>query len=226
MRSIEINPTCVPQSAEALGECLSRVRQFVNRAQIDIDDGIFAPHLTWPYASPGSFSSVEFPRMEGAILEIHLMVAEPKDIGIACARAGAERLIGHFEALGKGADVAATFKLWRESGAKEIGLGVLMQTPPDALYPFMHECDFILMMSIATIGVQGIPYDTRAPARIAEFHAQYPDIPIAVDGGVSEANIVALVRAGASRFGVGSAIMKSDDPKRAYEKLKTLAENA
>jgi len=87
-------------------------------------------------------------------------------------------------------------------------------------------CDVVQVMSIATLGKQGAPYDVRAIARIKELHTKYPELVISVDGGVSEKNIADLARAGARRFGVGSAITKAPDPKAAYLNLKAIAESA
>jgi pentose-5-phosphate-3-epimerase len=52
---------------------------------------------------------------------------------------------------------------------------------------YLPHVDFVLLMTIPRIGVQGIPYEPSAPARVAKFHAKYPNVPISVDGGVSEA---------------------------------------
>ena len=101
-----------------------------------------------------------------------------------------------------------------------------MDTSFELVAPLVEICDVVHLMSIATIGTQGIPYDPSAPARIAEFHGRFPHMLISVDGGVSEKNIADLVRAGARRFGVGSALMRSENPGKAYETLKSLAENA
>ena len=60
-------------------------------------------------------------------------------------------------------------------------------------------------------------------ARIRELHDTYPALAIAVDGGVGEANIAKLAQAGATRFGVGSAITKTPDPAAADEALLAMA---
>ena len=103
---------------------------------------------------------------------------------------------------------------------------MLFQTPLADIAPYLPCADFVLLMTIARIGVQGIPFEQESISRVAEFRRMYPDVPIAVDGGVSEKNIADLVRAGATHFGVGLAIAKSSDPKEAYEHLKKTAENA
>ena len=103
---------------------------------------------------------------------------------------------------------------------------MLLQTSLESVAPYLPLVDFVQLMTIASIGVQGIPYDTSAPARVGEFHKRYPEVLISVDGGVSASNIGELARAGASHFGVGSAISKAPDPAEEYLRLKSLAESA
>ncbi len=224
--AIEIIPTCVPRAAEDLAECARAIRPFSTAIHIDVTDGLFAPSHTWPYTKHGVFGTFDLAGAHGLVKEIHLMVEEPRTIGIQFARAGALRILGHVEAFPTADDAHGALDAWRRAGAREVGLGILMETPFEVLEHHLLAVDVIHMMSIARIGTQGIPYDTRAPERIAEFHERYPEILISVDGGVSESNIEDLVRAGARRFGVGSALSKAPDPKAAFVKLKTLAESA
>ncbi len=223
---IEIIPTCVPRDASDLAAGVEAASSFATAIHIDIDDGIFAPITTWPYIKQGEFASFDLSPAEGIFSELHLMVEEPKEIGNAFARAGARRIVGHVEGFADGNEVRDALSAWRRAGASEVGLGLLLRTPFEVIAPHVSECDVVHLMSIATIGTQGIPYESSAPARIAEFHRLFPGVMISVDGGVSENNIADLVRAGARRFGVGAAISKAPNPKTAYEHLKSTAENA
>lgn len=224
-RMIEIIPTHVPASAEDLAAGAERIRNFSSSIHVDVDDGIFAPHVTWPYVSAGVFEPFELSSLAALDVEVHLMVEQPGEIGMAFARAGATRIIGHVEAFSNEDEVHAALDMWRRSGASEVGLGILMDTPFELLEHHIFIVDVVHMMSIPTIGTQGIAFDPRSVDRIAEFHSKHPEIPISVDGGVSEGNIVSLIKAGASRFGVGSAISKAEDSKAAYARLKELAES-
>lgn len=223
---IEIIPTYVPRDTDDLSAGLETIRSFATTVHIDIDDGVFAPITTWPYIRKGEFIPFDLAQAEGMFSEVHLMVEEPHEIGSAFARAGAQRIVGHVEGFADGNEVRDALNAWRKAGASEVGLGLLLQTPFEVIAPHVPICDVVHLMSIATIGTQGIPYESSAPARITEFHRLFPNVTISVDGGVSEHNITDLVRAGATRFGVGSAITKAADQKAAYEKLKTLAESA
>lgn len=235
--TVEIIPTCVPQNGADLSECARFIRLFADEIHIDITDGLFAPSQTWPYTEKGVFGKIDLSGAYELVKEVHLMVEEPRTIGIEFARAGAFRILGHIEAFDNPQEAHGTLDAWKHAGpegqqaaygagAREVGLAILMHTPFELLDPLIPVVDVVHMMSIATIGTQGIPYDREAPERIAAFHAQYPDVLISVDGGVSEKNIVDLVKAGARRFGVGSAIAKAKDPAAAYKQLKDLAESA
>ena len=221
---VEIIPTCVPQSADDISKTSELIQTFTKQIHIDIADGIFAPSHTWPYTEHGTFEKFDLSAALDLQKEVHLMVEEPRQIGIEAARAGAFRIIGHAEAFSSESEAHGALDAWRRAGAKEVGLGLLLDTPFELIEHHVHILNVVHLMSIATIGKQGISYDERAPERIAQFHERFPDILISVDGGVAESNIQDLVRAGARRFGVGSAISKAADPKGVYERLKRLAQ--
>lgn len=216
---IEIVPTIVPDTLADVKKVSEQYARFASFFQIDVTDGKFAPNTTW--LPPKGYV---LPKEYG--YEVHLMVSEPGAVGQVFAEAGARSLIAHLEALPNAEESERMFAEWKRAGARSIGIAMLFQTPLEKIEPYLSHIDFVLLMTIPRIGVQGIPYEAGAPARIADFHARYQSVPIAVDGGVSEKNIVELTHAGARHFGVGSAISKASDPKAAYVKLLKLAEDA
>ncbi len=78
-------------------------------------------------------------------------------------------------------------------------------------------------MGIASIGAQGQLFDTRVIDRIRAIRHAHAALPISIDGSVNEATITALIDAGADRLVSGSAILRAEDPQRAYETLAHLA---
>ena len=223
--------TCPPNLAE-LSARSALFAQFSDWVQLDVSDGIFTPERSWPYGE-GQWVELEALAAEAKLpsapdlkYETHLMVEEPREIGLRLAEAGVRRIIGHVEAFADEKEIHTALGAWRSAGALEVGLAILLDTPLPVLEPMIPACNVVQVMSIATLGRQGAPFDTRVITRIEELHASYPELVISVDGGVSEKNIIELVRAGATRFGVGSAITKAADSKAAYEKLKSLAESA
>jgi len=201
-----------------LTEYVERFKSFALWMQVDVKDGIFAPNPSWPLC-PGQEADVE--RMlsgemrlpEGMSYEAHLMIESPLRVGEAFARAGCTRLIPHIEAFASSKDIEDTFASWQKAGAKEVGLAILLDTPLSALSEAARLCDVIQVMSISDVGHQGRPFDERALSRVEELHALYPDMMVAVDGGVTEATVEELVRAGANRLAVGRILMQSSEPE-------------
>ena len=216
----EIIPTIVPASSADVLEWSEKFAGFAPWIQIDIGDGIFVSNKTW-------FPTQEYvlPFTDKVAYEVHLMVQSPREIGMQFIRSGCRRIIGHVEVFPSENKARAAIDNWKGQGA-EAGLSLLIDTPLEILEPLVSACDVVLLMAIATLGKQGATFDERIYERVRELHTKYPDLTIAIDGGVSAKNIKALVEAGASRFSVGSAISHSPDPAVAYADLVMLAESA
>jgi ribulose-phosphate 3-epimerase len=223
---IEIVPTCVPHDVRDLVSSAEKARSFTQKLHIDIDDGIMTAAMTWPFVMPGTFEGVTLTPIAGTEATIHLMTKDPRAIGTALAFAGATCVIGHIESFPSPSDARDALSVWQKSGAIEVGLSILLDTPLEHLKPVIDVCEIVQVMSVASIGLQGAPFDARAIARVQELHERYPHRVIAVDGGINENNIGELVKAGATRFGVGAALMRDPNPIDAYTRLKAAAENA
>jgi len=217
---IEIIPTIVPSSFDDVALWSGRFKDYAAWVQVDLGDGKFVSNTTW---SPAEGETL--PYRKKLNYEFHLMTEEPRELGLACIRAGASRVIGHIETFSYTNGAREALNAWKGAGA-EAGLALLIDTPFSSVEPLLASCDVVLLMSIAALGKQGAPFDERIYERVRTFHARYPDAIIAIDGGVSEKNIAKLAQAGASRFSVGSAIAKAPDPAAAYAQLNRLAENA
>ncbi len=225
MQGIEIIPTntCPPDLVE-LARRSELFAEFAPQVHLDIDDAKFAPVLSWPYFS-GQWGerAQPLPLADSLRYETHLMVHDPLEIGESLARAGCFRIVPHIEVFSSDDAIRSAFSMWKSAGASEVGLAVLIDTPLSTLEQVIQECDSVLLMSIATLGSQGAPFDSRIFGRVQELHTTYPDLLIAVDGGVGESNIARLVAVGARCFCVGSAISKSPDPASTYRSLLSLA---
>ena len=224
--------TCPPDFAEFTRRS-GIFAPFSEWVQLDISDGIFTAERSWPYGE-GQWEELEnlaagaseLPYSKNLRYETHMMVEESRELGKLLAKGGIQRVIGHVEAFADEKEILTALDAWRGAGASEVGLAILLDTPLPVLLPVVPRCNVVQVMSIATLGRQGAPYEPRVIQRIEELRAAYPNLVIEVDGGVSEKNIAELVRAGATRFGVGSAITKAADPKAAYLNLKSIAESA
>lgn len=205
--------------------------KFAPKIHLDLSDGKFTPITSWPFGE-GQWAELEkmadrrevLPLAKIVHYEVHLMVNEPLRIGTFMARVGCRRILGHLETFSSSHSVKEAFSAWRAGGAAEVGLALLIDTPLAVFDEYASQCDEVLLMSIPTLGKQGAPFDERIYERVSALRGKFPDVIIGIDGGVGEGNIQKLRDAGASRFGVGSAITKTPDPAVAYSQLLAIAQ--
>lgn len=167
-------PAIIPTSREELEVKLNALKGLVRRVQIDIVDGTFAYPASWPYQSGGTHItdvvSEEnlLPLWDQFQFEIDAMVKDPTSALDAFVSAGASRFIFHIESIKDIESVLAhccqkydhdkTFS----TDLFSIGLALSLDTDPALLYPHIEKVDFVQIMGIAHIGVQGQFRLTRA----------------------------------------------------------------
>ncbi len=231
---IEIFPTnTCPSDYPELVRRAKAFADFSSNIHIDLSDGKFTSVTSWPYGE-GQWAEIEsmadrkesLPLARPVWYETHLMVEAPLRIGTFMARIGVKRVLAHAEVFKDVSAVQEAFSAWRAGGAHEVGLAFLVDTPIEILDRYAPLCDSVLLMSIPTLGKQGAQFDERIYERIKHVHETFPELSVAVDGGVSAGNIERLVHSGARRFGVGSAITKTPNPTEAYAHLLELAQGA
>ncbi|MBI1999083.1 MAG: hypothetical protein HYS74_00310 [Parcubacteria group bacterium] len=237
---MEIIPAFLERDFSEIERKAACVRGTLRTVQLDVMDGVFAPDTSWPYES-GRQNGQErlrsgeapLPFWEDFDYEIDLMIHNPEDDLAGWAGNGALRLIVHVESTVMLDDIVDLYgaRTTREArGGKdgdslspvELSLALGIATPNEVLYPYAERIRCIQCMGIEKIGYQGQPLDERVIGKVRDLRQMYPKITISVDGGVSLENAPRLVEAGANRLVVGSAIWKSDDPKKAIEKFKHL----
>ena len=234
---MELIPAIMPRSFSELREALETISGLAETVQIDVMDGIFVPEKSWPYTDgdyEGFLTLAEgrdsFPQHETVDFEADLMVANPEEEILKWIRAGARRVIVHYESTASFERIISLFKdrmhekELADAYSKPIELGVALdiKTPNELLDPWMRDVNFVQCMGIARIGYQGEPFDERVIQKIKEFREKYPDVTISVDGGVSLETAPRLIRAGANRLVVGSAIWKSSDIEGTIEAFKKM----
>lgn len=201
---------------------IDAVRDVARVVQVDVMDGVFVSPRSFPYTEI-SLNVSAFPYGDILFYEVHLMVQDPQDIGSTFIRAGAKRIIGHIESFDSVDAARRCLRHWRAEGV-QAGISLLINTPLAAITPLIEsgDVDVVQVMSIAEIGYQGHPFDERAIERVRALRKQYPELTISVDGGVSKENARTLVDAGADILCVGSAILKSKNPHKAYAELERI----
>ena len=190
------------------------VNNYADLFHLDIMDGVFVPNLSYGFPVVEAIAS-----MAKKPLDVHLMIVHPENYVKRFAEIGAGMISFHLNATENPDAVLATI---RESGAKA-GLVINPDIPVESLYPYLKNCDYILLMSVfAGFGGQKFIEDTYQRVRTlkAEIDRQGLSIPIEVDGGVSASNAAALVEAGAEMLVAGSAVFKAESPKEVIEAMR------
>lgn len=190
------------------------VNKYADLFHLDIMDGTFVPNISYGFPVVEAISKIaEKP------LDVHLMIINPENYIERFAKVGTAMLSFHLNATDKPAEALQQI---RENGMKA-GLVINPDLPVESLFPYLHLCDYVLLMSVfAGFGGQKFIEDTYERIRTlkAEIERQGLDISIEVDGGVSPENAQALIAAGAEILVAGSAVFKADDPSEVIASMR------
>lgn len=232
-----IVPAILVKTRKELEEKLTRLSGLVDSVQIDVVDGALGGAPTWPYTDERCARECTELISGGEMiagsdrfrLEADLMVAEPEKAADAWIALGASRVTIHAKSV---QDLPAVFtrlsaRFGHEKGFAPdmLAFGVALGAGEDfsVLEPVLGQVDYVQLMGIRHIGVQGEPFDERVIETVRALHAKHPDVLIQVDGGVSLANAPKLLAAGASQLVIGSAIWHSTDVPARIHELQELA---
>lgn len=133
--------------------------------------------------------------------EAHLMTFHPEKRISAWKRAGARRIIFHYEATNRPLRVIDTIK----KHGLEACVALNLETSPNMIELLVAHLDAILCMGIAP-GRAGQPFHSEVIRKINILHKKYPKKLIIVDGGVSAENAPLLIEAGARQLVSTSAV--------------------
>lgn len=217
---MEVVPAIIPQSAAHVRETISALNGAAPSVQIDLVDGNYVEAISWPFSGEGldSEALALFAEIaEAHAVEVDLMVAEPEMYIPKLIASGVSRIAVHLKSTGRLDMILA------EKGAVAIGIAIENGDTVESLAPYAARIDFVQCMGIATIGLQGQPFDDRVLTQIKAVRAAFPELEVSVDGGVTMFTLPLLKQAGATRFVAGSAIVNATDPMSAHTELSRLA---
>jgi len=228
---VEILPAVLPKNFNELAEHIERIQGApVTCVQIDAVDGVFVHNRTWPYRDLSTFEAIVkeehgLPLWDVFDFEFDLMIDQPHERVMDFVHAGASRVVVHAESVGALHAVQKLVDLREETGALplKVGVAISCMAQPDILEPFEAQFDYVQVMGIAKVGFQGQPFDVHALHLLERLRLRYPSLPLQVDGGVTIDNAQQIVKAGATKLVVGSAIFKASDPIAAIKELQAEA---
>ncbi len=211
---ILISPSMLAADFLHLEKDVEMVNQHADMFHLDIMDGTFVPNISYGFPVVEAIASIA-----KKPLDVHLMIVHPEKYIERFARIGVSMLSFHLNATDK---PAQTLLHIRETGMKA-GLVINPDMPVESLYPYLHLCDHIILMSVyAGFGGQKFIEDTYDRIRTlkAEIDRLQLSVKIEIDGGVCPENAGKLIEAGAEILVAGSAVFKSDDPATTVSLLR------
>jgi len=237
---VEVTPAILEPDLESLRSRMAQISGLASFVQIDVCDGKFVNHKTWPYVRGGmeEFASITaenegLPFWDSFDFEIDLMVRHPEAVVEDWIKAGAKSIVLHIESAPNILEIIEKLRVdygtaKEETFGLQIGISLNIDTPNEELFEILDMVDedgdsivdFVQFMGIAQIGIQGSELDDRVLEKISDLRNLYSNILISVDGGVNFDNAADLVSAGANRLVSGSAIFGSDDMAEAIDHLK------
>ena len=195
---VEIVPSILSADLTRLGEQVQEaVRGGADRVQVDVMDGHFVPNLTF------GADTVKAVRRAAPslVIEAHLMIERPEDWVEAFARAGADWVIPHVEAMGA---AHRTLVAIREAGAHP-AVALRPGTSPEAVRELVPLVEMLLCMTVEP-GFGGQAFIAESPDKLRRLRALAPEVPIEVDGGIDARTTPAVVEAGATLLVAGSSV--------------------
>ena len=220
-RRLRICPSILSADFARLREEIARVEAAgADFVHVDVMDGRFVPSITF---GPIVVEAVR--AMTSLPLDVHLMIVEPLRHLEAFAKAGADHLTVHVEAV---EDAAAAARSIRARGIRA-GLAIKPETPLDALLSALPHCDVALVMTVEP-GQGGQAFLEGSLERIARVRATIDagahDCLLEVDGGIGSETAGEAASAGADTFVAGHSIFRAPDPPAALRALRDAIRSA
>ena len=178
---------------------------------VDVMDGHFVPNIT--IGVPVVKSIREITKLP---LDVHLMIENPEIYVDAFAKAGADIITFHVEAVG---DSLALIKKIQSLGCKA-GISIKPKTSPNEIQEFLHEVDMVLVMTVEPgFGGQSFMADCAEKIPFIKKNSS-ENLIIQVDGGINAETGKICRDFGANSLVAGSYIYNSSDVHAAILSLK------
>lgn len=211
---MEIIPAILTDNPLEARSLIAKADGTVKRIHIDIIDGVFAENKT---IDPSALNEVD----HALLLDFHLMVNEPVNWIEKCARAGADRVIGHVEMM---TSISGFISEVTAVGLSP-GLAFDLDTKISSVEQrHLLDCDLVLAMSVPA-GFGGQKFHKEVLKKIRELNKirSEDETPFKIcdDGGITFEYISNLADAQVDEVVIGQRIFQGDLAKNinAYKKV-------
>ena len=174
---------------------------------LDVMDGSFVPNISY-----GLPIIEQIKKTTTKVMDVHLMIVHPDKYIADFKKAGADVLTVHYEAC---PHLHSTLQQIKAQGMKA-GVALNPHTPVNLLKDVIKDIDVVCVMSVNP-GFGGQKFIEHTYDKVRALKQMIVDAGattlIEIDGGVTEHNASALVKAGADVLVAGTTVFKAADPK-------------
>ncbi|MBU1152282.1 ribulose-phosphate 3-epimerase [Patescibacteria group bacterium] len=205
---IKIAPSILSADFGRLNEDIASVEEAVDLIHVDVMDGHFVPNITIGAPVVRCIKS-------SRPLDVHLMIAQPEKYLEDFAKAGADILTVHSEAVD---DLRGVLGRIKELGMKA-SVSIKPKTDVSTIYEYLDLLDMVLVMTVEP-GFGGQSFMEDMMPKVRDLRARKPEMDIEVDGGVSDKTAPIVKEAGANVLVAGSFIFGAEDRAEAIRLLR------
>ena len=183
---------------------------------LDVMDGVFVPNLSF---GPPVIASLR-PHTD-LFFDVHLMMAHPRRLLPAFAKAGADLINIHLECADP---IRETLEDIRALG-KQAAITLKPATPAEEAFPYLEMVDMVLVMTVEPgFGGQSFMADMmpKVTALRQEIDRRGLSGSVQVDGGIGAATAPIAAAAGADVAVMGSAVFNDPDPRALVAAVQAL----
>ena len=180
---------------------------------VDVMDGHFVPNIT--IGIPVVKALKRFAKKP---LDVHLMIENPEKYIESFAKAGADIITFHYEAVNP-ENIENICNQIKSLGCKA-GISIKPKTNQNDLIPYLQFVDMVLVMTVEP-GFGGQEFMHYCAQKIPAIKQNgKKDLIIQVDGGINNITSKICVSLGATSLVAGSYIYNNKDIKQAIESLR------